>query len=80
MRSGIIMCSIKINHYFINKGCHRVDDSGDNDDSDVMAIDDSDDDDSDDNGVFIFLEVVDCLQSYLYIIYILYIDRIISVR
>ena len=68
------MCSVKINHDFINKGCHRVDDSGDNDDSDVMAIDDTDDDDSDDNGgIYIFGSGGLFKELSIYIIYILYI-------
>ena len=83
------MCSVKINHDFINKGRHRVDDSGDNDDSDVMAIDDTDDDDSDDDdsddddsddddsddngGIYIFGSGGLFKELSIYIIYILYI-------
>ena len=75
------MYSVKKNRNFVEERCRRIDDGGDSDDSVVMAIDDSDDDDSDDSGgIYIFGSSELFIELSIYNIYILYIDRSISVR
>ena len=66
MPSGAITFGVKINHVFVEEGALE---SVAAMTMTVMTA-----------GGFIFSEVVGYLQSYLYIIYILYIDRGFSVR